>query len=65
MAEIHLPAETLSQLKDSAAKLVEVDKHISKMKIAGIPTETMEKEVNDQRNKLNKLRDGFFPGEVL
>lgn len=65
MAEIKLPPETLGQLQTARKQLEDVDAFIRKAEIAGIPVEAQKQRSAQLNAQIRKLRDGFFPGEIV
>ena len=63
--DIELPPDTLDKLKDANRKLGAVDVFINKAKIAGLDMSSQEKQVKENRDRIRKLRDGFYPGQAI
>lgn len=63
--DIQLPIDSLDKLKQAKANVEGVKKFLQKAKMAGIDVSSKENIIRDQERKINKLRDGFFPGKTL
>lgn len=59
-----LTAEDLQRIRDALRQIDEVQETIARAKAAGIDVSAQERTLTEQRNRLLRIKQAFFPHDV-
>jgi len=65
MPEIQLPPKTLDDIRRGVALSKELDKFLNKAEVGGMDVREKRTKVANDRAKLMKLKQSFYPNESL
>jgi len=63
--EIKLPPKTLDQIRSGVALSKSLDRFLNKAEVAGVDVREKRQKIANDREKLMKLKQSFFPNESL